>query len=613
MDNYLLKRTSQTKRLTLFILLTLFFGIMMPFPPTLAQAATTLPLSNSSSKRMFVEQLTIKDEKDTPVTIGEEENFLTSISDVLAVLDAGEVGGSQSALFETLEDKQKCIIKNIVDVVANPISTDMDLVIVLDVSGSMSSPLPGGGYLSELNTRIGVAKQAILQLSESILSADGNNRISVVAFSTTVDATLDCSSDQETIHGFISRLSTGRSTNYESGLNQAEAFLNGRTEAEISRKSSVILITDGQPSHGDALAGANRLKANTNADLYCVGIASAANDLLSSLATDDNHFRDCTTVTEFMDYMSQVTRQLSLSQSATIWTEIGRDFTLFSSEAYPITIGEDVYSSIDDIPSDQMQLTTDQGKIQWNIPDIDRSGTRFSYYTVLTDEARADLSLHPIIPVINTSSLEYHSQYRGENGVITTSGELTSVALPVYSLSAVLKSSEPTPSEPATPISPRPPEPTTPISPSPVDPLDEGIETEEGETPVTNSIVPPVNENTREEASKSEENSAVLSVNENTVKEVTKLEGNDAVPSVDKNTDEEVTKPGDNSLAQSETPNFRQPAFNQQLQDTTYDSYLWLVSIIAVLATVFIVQLISIDSDLRILKWYQSKKNEFLQ
>lgn len=425
----------RAKRHGLSIFLAVFLGIMT-FSTALAEAAgpSAMRFYSSNPGTIVIEQLAIKDSEGNSIAIGQEEDFAASVSGILAGLDAGEVSASQSAQFASAEDEQKGIIKNIVDIAADPIRVPTDLVIVLDVSGSMSEVLPRADSPSAEDTRFTVAKQAVLQLSESVLSQDRNNRISIIVFSTGVNAALAFSSDKEAINGFVSGLSIGGFTNYESGLNQAEAFLSGRTGAEIERKSSVVLITDGQPNRGDALAGANRLKSNTNADLYCVGIQSGASELLHTLATDDSHFRDCATADEFMEYMSQVTRQLSLVQSATIWSGIGSGFDLFCSEAYPITIGEDVYFSIDDVPSDQMLLTNEQRRMQWNIPAVDRSGVRLSYYTLLTDEARADLSEHPI-PVSNAGSLEYRLYYRDDNGTIKTADESTLVTLPAYSVS----------------------------------------------------------------------------------------------------------------------------------------------------------------------------------
>lgn len=712
-EEHLKRECLRVKRPGLCILLAALLGItMLPTVSAEAMGASAMNLYNSNPGTMAIEQLMIKDPNGNPIATGQEEDFTLSVSDILAGLLAGEVGASQSALFATAADGQQGIVKNIVDVAADPINSAMDLVIVLDVSSSMSEILPGADPSSEQETRFAVAKQAILQLSESVLSANGNNRIAIVAFSAGVDAALEFTSDQEVVSGFISGLSTGYNTNYESGLNQAEAFLTGRTGEEIERKSSVILITDGQPNQGDALSGANRLKSNTNAELYCVGIQTGASGLLSALATDDSHFRDCATAAEFMEYMSQVNGQLPSAQSATVWIDMGSSFSLICSEAYPITIGENVYFSIDDVPPGLMLLTAEQGQIQWNMPAVNRSGVRFSYYTLPTDEARADLSDYPMLSV-NAGNLEYHLQYKEDNGTIKIADDPTFVALPVYSiskessvltvtiLSDKMKNGEPligrslkyaeeiqytvrlenagqltaeniviganipggteyvsgvntvpdydkqivssyplfllpgtteeisfivrvciqegvivnagflspilqgyaaaeqikthelTNSVVANSLEPYPSQPTPPVSPPPLP----------SEPP---AVSPSGNPGTGSDGRHSGENAGQG--------ETAQLGTNDIVPSVGENTKkEEAEKPETNSAVSPEAPSAEQPALGKQIEVSAINkSYGGLLLIIAVLCIILTMQIIKIESDLRVLRWYRLKKAELL-
>ncbi len=431
------------------IFLSIMIALLMPifFMPTKITALSNARSGGGNSETIRIDQLTINDWEGNEVSVGQENDFTQSISGILNGLNSGEVGASQFAYYETLEDEQNGIIKNTVDVAADPMSGSMDVVFVLDASGSMANPFTGVDALPENSppdpdpspnedARFYIAKQSILRFSESVLLADGDSRISIVVFSTGIDSILDFTEDLESIHSYIASLNYGQNTNYESGLNQAEALLNNRSGAERERESHVILITDGRPNRGNAVAGANRLKNNTNADLYCVGIESGAGDLLASLATDESYFKDCNTVNEFMEYMIHINERLPAYQSAVIQIELGNFFNLLCDETHPIDFGETTYFSIDDLPADLSRFHAESNRIQWTIPTITNAGLRISYYTSLTDEAKTDSDAHPTCPLFAAGNLEYHRQLRVDDGTVQTAEESTSKTLLPYTLHA---------------------------------------------------------------------------------------------------------------------------------------------------------------------------------
>lgn len=380
------KRRLQTKDFLFFFLLSVLLLTTIFFITPTKAFSSTKDLYNANTTR--IQEVTIKDQNDNAIAIGEKNDFNLSITKILADLNSGTVGASQSAFFETNEDKNRGTLKNIVDVSSKIMTNTMDVVFVLDASASMSQILTDSNTFDSDGTRFAIAKQAILQLSENILSIDENNRISIVVFSSQVDYTLGLNNNIESIDDFISNLTLGRSTNYESGFNKAEELLNQRTASEQERESYVIFITDGQPNKGNTQAGVNRLKNNTNAELYCVGIQSGASDLLKSLVKDDSYFTDCNTAEEFKQYFTYLNQRFPVKQSSNIYTDLGENLSFLCNESYPITINEDSYCSLKDIPNDLFTFNQKDNQFQWNISSLAENGIRLSYYTELTEKAK---------------------------------------------------------------------------------------------------------------------------------------------------------------------------------------------------------------------------------
>lgn len=132
------------------------------------------------------------------------------------------------------------------DAVAETMARDLDISIVLDVSGSMSSGLPGEYGTS--NRKIDLAKQALHDL---LTRLDDRDRIGITLFNeeswTHLEPTY--ADDIEAIQASISSITSGGSTNIAGGLERGlQQFDSTPEDQDPTRR--VVLFTDALPNVG---------------------------------------------------------------------------------------------------------------------------------------------------------------------------------------------------------------------------------------------------------------------------------------------------------------------------------------------------------------------------
>ena len=113
-------------------------------------------------------------------------------------------------------------------------NTHLDIVMVLDNSGSMSGE------------KIAQVKHDATELIESVLS-DNNNRIGLVSFNSDATKLSGFTSDKAILTSLVNGLDTTGCTNYYAGFLKAEEILEGYQKQE-NRELVLLFLTDGYPN-----------------------------------------------------------------------------------------------------------------------------------------------------------------------------------------------------------------------------------------------------------------------------------------------------------------------------------------------------------------------------
>lgn len=184
------------------------------------------------------------------------------------------------------------------------VTTPLDIVMVLDASGSMDDPMGGGDRTKRIDALKSAANSfidTIAKQNESIEGVDRQHRVAIVKFAgeksnnigndrygwynynnTQVMKDLtDCSGGNVTIlQSTIERIQPAGATRADYGLQLAEGITSGRAGA----KKVVVFFTDGTPTSGntfdsdvanDAVKAAKNMK-DSKATVYTIGIFDGA-------------------------------------------------------------------------------------------------------------------------------------------------------------------------------------------------------------------------------------------------------------------------------------------------------------------------------------------------
>lgn len=185
----------------------------------------------------------------------------------------------------------------------------LDIVLVLDASGSMDDPMGKGDRtkrIEALKTAANSFIDAIATQNQSIADASKQHQVAIVKFagnkttevgnktyrdgwwgpiynySQTMKELTSCKGeDAKSLKSMVNFISPAGSTRADYGLELAEGISSGRADA----KKVVVFFTDGSPTSSDefeagvansAIRSAKNLK-NKGADIYAIGIFDGAN------------------------------------------------------------------------------------------------------------------------------------------------------------------------------------------------------------------------------------------------------------------------------------------------------------------------------------------------
>lgn len=152
-------------------------------------------------------------------------------------------------------------------------------------------------------------------------------------------------------------------------------------------------------------------KYGADMDFYTVGINTneSANEVLGSIASDEDHFIKCDDPTELADTLLDTIDPYNVKPSGVLTDKIGEDFELYvdeshlftvSGQSYDVSAIEAVLNSVEEnaklgnVVSFQVKLPEgataatikDVVSITWEVNEVDENGDRISYYVQLKSE-----------------------------------------------------------------------------------------------------------------------------------------------------------------------------------------------------------------------------------
>lgn len=165
--------------------------------------------------------------------------------------------------------------------ITHPSSSERDIVLVLDTSGSMD-----GMPLDE-------TKKAATKFVDTILKEDAS--IGIVNYDIESNIASDFSNNKNSLDNVINDIEAGGSTNIEAGLRSADEML----EKSSAEKKIIVLMSDGEPNHGlvddELVEYADELKEK-GIYIYTLGFFESVDDktnaqaLMEELANDGCHY-----------------------------------------------------------------------------------------------------------------------------------------------------------------------------------------------------------------------------------------------------------------------------------------------------------------------------------
>ncbi|NLT20919.1 MAG: VWA domain-containing protein, partial [Syntrophomonadaceae bacterium] len=297
----------------------------------------------SNTDTFFYIQIALLDSHDTltpaVVTLGNE--------------NAGEVTASKTAKWI---DEENRIAEIEFSVKGVPLTSASDVILVMDVSGSMSD-------------RIATAKQASNKFIDELLgdSNPANNRVAFIPFShgsekggasdTEVAAatkgSLNFSYDIDLLKKHVRSTEANGGTNYTAALQKAINYAASRSVNEQSRPLNIVFMSDGAPGlsgespndpNWNGINQADTLRGSAyNATIYTVGIqladgssgVSALKNISSSDSNGEELYKSVSNMTDLEPILQTIAGQIvNAGTEAVIRDVISDKFDYYSTSPY---------------------------------------------------------------------------------------------------------------------------------------------------------------------------------------------------------------------------------------------------------------------------------------
>ncbi len=272
--------------------------------------------------------------------------------------------------------------------------TPSDIVLVLDVSQSMSQSMSGSTTrLEALKSAVNAFIETTAKKNESAKSDDKKSRISIVSFSGSASVVSDFSTDATTLKSKVNALTTSRGTAADYGMQKAQSQI---TSIPASRESNkvVIFFTDGEPNHGsgsfdtsvanDAISASKTIKAS-GATVYSIGVVSGADPSLDPTKSStsninkflhgvSSNYPDATTYTNLGTRAKDSEgKDLTCYMAATSASELEKIFEDIGEAAVP-TIALDANTVVQDVMSKYFEVNGKAADIKTYTSDYKGNG-----------------------------------------------------------------------------------------------------------------------------------------------------------------------------------------------------------------------------------------------
>lgn len=255
------------------------------------------------------------------------------------------------------------------------IENRVNLILVLDISGSMSS-----------NSRLTNLKEVSNNLIDS-MSFDVGSTISVISFDDTATTLLTKGTDPATAKSIINGLSTKGSTSFNSGLTNANNLITNYLAGEDN--IFVIFVSDGYDNSGYSPSIGKEVKEKAKT-VYSIGIGSdvSTHDLID-IASPDCYFNASEGLESLKEIFTKIQEEIreevtyrsknGLIPLPNLYVDENNKFALFVNNE------EHVFSSMDEI---REILTINEGIYNLDLVKIDNKyklngnlkSIEFTYY-----------------------------------------------------------------------------------------------------------------------------------------------------------------------------------------------------------------------------------------
>lgn len=265
-----------------------------------------------------------------------------------------------------------------------PLKQGTDVVLVIDVSGSMAWDVDGKQTTDNTKKRITIAKDSAKQFVNQLFAnnEDGsksNNRVSVVIFSSSgytngILCSLKNVDNKQTVIDAIDGISNNPTggTDYDNAMTMAEQVL--ETVKDTTRNKAVLFMSDGAPENGyngktgydiypDAFKAhekSSEIKNNYGATIYTVSFGLKGSQykeltedrcrqiLRDYMASNENCYKNANSKEDLENAFTNIATAIRKAGTNAVVTDvIGDDFSLQMGNKYPSGVKETFPSDYD--------------------------------------------------------------------------------------------------------------------------------------------------------------------------------------------------------------------------------------------------------------------------